>query len=127
MSGVFRSWRFIVLCALITIAGAILRIWASVGDLWLDEIWSLDLAARATSPLGIFTEIHHNNNHRLNTIFLYSLGQQPNWVIYRIPAVVAGVFSVLVAGHIGLRRGRIEAIVAMILTAFSYLLIHYSS
>jgi hypothetical protein len=124
---VFRSWTAIWFCVVIVAVAAVLRIWASLGDLWLDEIWSVAFAGRITSPLEVFTRIHRSNNNHLNTLLLYLLGDQPHWVIYRVPSVVAGIATVLVAGHIGLRRGRTEAVFAMLLTSFSYLLIHYSS
>src|SRR5262249_4135081 len=113
--------------ALLVAAAATLRGAASSGDLWLDEVWSVEVAQRLHSGLGVFTEIHQSNNNHLNTLFLYLLGKQSNLFVYRIPCVIAGVAAVLVAGHIGLRRGGVEAILAMVLTAFSYPLIHYSS
>jgi hypothetical protein len=103
------------------------------------------LASRLKSPLEVFTGIHQSNNNHLNTLLIYSLDGPANFVtdhiplilgittvpasfvIYRLPPVILGIATVLVAGHIGWRRGRIEAVLAIILTAFSYLLIHYSS
>src|SRR5262249_29810968 len=115
------------LCGLIVVAAAVMRVSASLGDLWLDEIWSVVIAGRLASPLEVFTNVHHSNNSHLNTLFLYFLGDQSNWFMYRIPSVIAGVATVLVAGHIGLRRSKTEAVVAMLLTAFSYMMIHFSS
>jgi hypothetical protein len=118
---------FIVLSGLIVVAAAALRFWACLGDLWLDEIWSLHAVEGLSSPLQVFTTIHHSNNNHLNTLLIYFLGVQTNWTIYRLPSVIAGVATVIVAGHIGYRRGRSEALLAMLLTAFSYVLIHFSS
>jgi hypothetical protein len=122
----YSPWHIAVAVVIVAIAAA-LRIGASFGDLWIDEIWSLAVALRLRSPLEIFTQIHNSNNNHLNTFFLYLLGDQRPWFVYRIPSILAGVGTVLVAGHIGLRRSRTEATLAMLLTGFSYLLVHYSS
>ncbi len=94
----------------ILVGAAVLRVLASGGDLWLDEIWSLTLAASVEQPLDILTEIHHDNNHPLNTLCLYLLGERENWVVYRVPALVAGVATVAVAGLIAMRRGGLAAV-----------------
>lgn len=104
-----------------------LRVAASRGALWLDEIWSLNWATRISSPVQILTTVQHDNNHFLNTLYLFLLGSGWPWFTYRLLSVAAGVATVLVAGWIGLRRGRLEQVVAMVLTASSYLLVHYSS
>jgi hypothetical protein len=114
--------------ALLLLAGAALvRLEASFDGFWFDEIWSLDLARAVPSPLAIFTDIHESNNNHLNTLFLFLLGAQSHWVVYRLPAVLAGIGTVWLAGRIGGRCGRLERLLAMLLTAASYLLIHYAS
>jgi hypothetical protein len=117
-----------LLAAAIVLAGAVVRVAASRGCLWLDEIWTLTrINESVSSAWDIFAGLHDSNNHHLNTLALYLLGKQQPWFVYRLPAVVAGIATILVAGHIGLRRGRLEALLAMLLTAGSYLLIYYSS
>lgn len=118
----FRS-----LALLIFILGVVLRILASINDFWLDEIWSLYLAKEVQSPLEIITKVRSSNNHILNTLFMYLVGDREYWLVYRLPALIAGAGAIIVAGLIGKRRGRLEALIAMFLTACSYLLIHYSS
>jgi hypothetical protein len=112
---------------MIVLIGLILRALAARGDLWFDEIWSLYLTKKATSLLGIFTEIHHDNNNYLNTFFLYILGPQTWLFAYRIPAVLFGAGTIALAWVIGHRRSILEGNTAAFLTASSYLLIHYSS
>ena len=58
---------------------------------------------------------------------LYLFGPSAHSITYRIPAVLAGVGTVVMAGWISSRRGRLEALSAMLLVAASYPLIHYSS
>ena len=119
---IFRS-----LALFIFIIGVILRTLASFNNFWLDEIWSLNLAKEVQSPLDIITKVYSSNNHILNTLFMYLIGDQGYWPVYRLPALIAGSGAIIVAGLIGKRRGRLEALIAMFLTACSYLLIHYSS
>jgi hypothetical protein len=132
MSALLSRWNRWISGTCLALAGLVvlavaLRLAASNTLLWLDEIWSLEFASQASSPLAILTQIKHDNNHFLNTFFLYLTGPERPWIIYRIPAVIAGVLSVIVAGRIGARRGRVEGMTAVALFTTSFLLIHYSS
>lgn len=113
--------------ALLLLASAAIRYLAGCDGLWLDEIWTLLLAQTVGSPVEILTGLHHENNHYLNTLCVWWLGPQTNWIVYRLPAMLAGAVAVGVAGLIGRRRSRPAALLAMLLTGSSYLLIHYSS
>jgi hypothetical protein len=114
-------------CIALLAAAALVRILGAQNDLWLDEIWSLDLASKVSSPLEVFTKLHHDNNHYLNTLCLYFFGQRGNWPGYRILSLVTGIGTVVLAGLIGRRRNGASAILAMLLTGFSYVLVLYSS
>jgi len=111
---------------ILSTAGAI-RCMAGLDGLWLDEIWSLRIASQVRSPRDILDQLHHENNHYLNTFWIWMIGPQSNWLLYRIPAMVAGVLATGFAGLIGFRRSPIAGALSMLLTASSYLLIHYSS
>jgi hypothetical protein len=119
------GWLAAAVCVLA--AGAALRIGAARGDLWLDEIWSLCLAQSVSSPLDILTRIHHDNNHYLNTLFMFALKPQRGWFWYRIPALLCGIGAIAVSWAIGFKRGAREAFFAALLTAGSCLAINYSS
>ena len=80
-----------------------------------------------SSPLEVFTSLHHDNNHYLYTWFLQILGTDQPWAVYRLPSVLAGIGAVFVAGLIGGRGGRAEATTGMLLVALSYLQIYYAS
>ena len=95
-------------------------------DLWLDEIWSIDVAAGLRSPLAALT-LHHEINHYLNTIWLYLVGPGRGSVVYHLVAFISGVASVATAGLIGLRRDRATALFMMLVFAMSYELVLYSS
>lgn len=119
--------RLLLLTALVAlIVGVALRCAAIFGDLWLDEIWSLRLARSAASPLLVFTGIHHDNNHYLNSLIVRALGEQEGWV-YRVPAALCGAMAVTAAGAAARRWGALEATLAVVLTGCSYLLIHFST
>ena len=92
-----RRW-FLVIAGLIFVVGAALRIVGLFGDFWLDEIWSWAFAMSIKSVKGIFFGIHHDNNHYLNTLWLYILGDQPNLFVYRMHSYVAGVATIVGSG-----------------------------
>jgi hypothetical protein len=104
-----------------------IRIAGAFSDLWLDEIWSLELVWHISSPWAVFTGIHHDNNQYLNSLFLYFLGQHGNWPGYRMLSLVAGTGTVILAWLIGRRRDVTSAFFAMMLVGFSYAMILYSS
>jgi hypothetical protein len=106
---------------------AVPRLAAARGDFWFDEIWSWSMTLNLGSWWSILTRIRHDNNHYLNTWIVYLIGPDSHWIAYRIPAVLAGVASVWLAGRIARRGGVADAWTAMILTGGSYLLILYSS
>ncbi len=119
--------RPLLAASLILLTAALVRALASTGELWLDEIWSLTLAARVSSPLDVLLAIHSDNDHPLNTLLLAWIGDTDVWVLYRVPALLAGVASVGLAGLIQRRNGDLEALFAMLLVGASALLIYYAS
>jgi hypothetical protein len=121
-----RRWICFAGCILIISAGAAFRILGAQNDLWLDEIWSLNLASLISKPLDIFTKIHHDNNNYLNTLWLHYVGAHRAALTYREPSIIAGIGTILLAGLIGRRRDRAAAFFAMTLTSVSYLLVLYS-
>lgn len=83
-----------VLILAATLLGLALRSAAADGDLGLDEVWSLRLVGRVQSLSEVFWGISHDNNHLLNSAWLYLLGQDaPVWA-YRLPAVAMGTLTV---------------------------------
>lgn len=108
--------------------GAALRVAGASGELWFDEIWTLQLVGeRAPTPLHVFWSVQHDNVHPLYGLYAALLPDHPNTLIYRLPAILCGIRTIIVAGLIGRRGGATEALIAMILVAFSYPLVHYGS
>lgn len=106
------------------IAGAsALMFLAARGDLWHDEIWSILFAESATTPLELFF-FNHDNNHLLNTLFLYLVGNQRHLIVYRLFSVLSGIGSLLLVGHIAQNLwGNLEKLLALVLCGFSFPLI----
>jgi hypothetical protein len=121
-----RSFYVVAVIVILVVAAAI-RICGAFNDLWLDEIWSIKIAGQVSSPLDVFTKLHQENNHWLNTLWLWFVGNRGNWPGYRIPSLVAGCGTVVLAGLIGRRRNLTSAFMAMFVLGFSYMLVLYSS
>jgi hypothetical protein len=119
-----EAWLAVAACI---VAGTVVRAIPCWNDFWLDEIWTWTDAQRLDSALGVFTQIHSSNNHHLNTLFFYWLGEQRVWALYRLPALVAGSGTLALAALLGARRGRLEAVLAAAICAASFPLIHFSS
>ena len=121
-----RAARIAILACIV--AGCGLRWVPLANDFWLDEIWTWEIATRLGSWLEIFTSVHHSNNHHLNTLVFYILGDSPHhWSVYRLPAFLAGSCSVGLGAAIAYYRGREEALLAALLLATNFALIHFSS
>ena len=118
------AWALI---GLITLAGLALRLAAARGDLWLDELWSLDLVSHITSPDQVFWAISHDNNHFLTSLWMYAVGQDASPRVYRAPAVALGTLSILAAARIGWRSNAASAVAAALLAACSYPFVDYGS
>ena len=99
-------------------------------ELWLDEVWTLYLTIRLDSPVEILTKFDAgitSNAGPLTELMYFLIGDRDESFVYRIVPLVCGVGVVMLAMQIAGRVGRLEAIVAGILTGGSYPLIHFSS
>lgn len=104
-----------------------LRLVAARGDLWLDEVWSLDLAATVHSALDVFDGLHHDNNHYLNTLWLWLAGPDAAVLVQRLPAILGGAWAVQLAWSFGERSDRFVAFGAALAVAVGYVAVHYGS
>jgi hypothetical protein len=108
--------------------GVGMRVFAAHNDLWFDEVWTLQLLReRVHSFADVFTNLKHSNNHHLCSLWMWLVGQNASALVYRLPSVLASIGTIVVTGLIGLRRSQLEACVAVILTSWSYLLIHFGT
>ena len=115
-----------VIAAAIVLGAAAVRVPGLFSDFWLDEIWSLDNALAAASWTDIF-RIRFDNNHHLNSLYLWLIGDGAPLPVYRLPAFAAGIASVVAARALAAREGRFPAIVTCVTFSLSYLLVYYSS
>jgi hypothetical protein len=110
-----RLWLFAVVAAVV--AGALARAACLSAEFWLDEIWSLEFARAAKTPFDVLFATKHDNNHHLNTLFLYFCPDGVWWGWYRLHSLLAGTASIAVAAKVARRWGRTEAVVAAWLVA----------
>ena len=124
-----RNIGLIVTIAAIVIAifGIVLRIPGLFSDFWLDEIYSYISIRPLNSPIEIFTRFLNDNNHYLNSLFMYCIDDTTNWPLYRIPSLIAGVLTLPLVWLCSRKAGSAVAGIATILVSASYLLINFSS
>lgn len=95
-------------------------------DFWLDEIWALQNVGSLSSALGVVTDIHHDSNHWLMSLWMYLVGPEAPFWLYRWPSLVAGLGTVLAAGWLARADGT-SRLLAMLLVAVSFPLGYYAS
>jgi hypothetical protein len=121
------SFLALLLLASLVVLAAIVRMIATRNDLWLDEIISLRIANAVKTPWQIFSVVHSDNNHYLNTLFLYYVKTQNYAPVYRYLSVLWGVLLVPAGYWLLVQRSRVEALILAGILASSYPLIHFSS
>ena len=119
-----HSW---IAIGALTALGLALRLFAAQGALWLDEAWSATTAHDVGTPLGVFLEINHDNNHHLNTLWLQMVGLDAPPMLQRALSILAGTVAIPVAALIAARQGKAAAVVAALLFAVSPLLVTYGA
>lgn len=111
----------------------LLRLAASLDDFYIDEIWSFFFARQMQSFSDVF-RLNHDNNHIINTLYLYLLGGEPytisgrpTFLPHRLLSIITGTASLWIIWKIALQKGRVEAFTAVFLAGLSFPLIVYSS
>jgi hypothetical protein len=120
-----RAW--LLGAGLVALAGVLARWRAAQGELWLDEIWSVHLAMEAETPLGVFTRLHHDNNHHLNTLWFMLLGDGHRSLLHRIPALLASLGAVALVARGPIPGGAAARPLAVVAFSWSWFLVHYGS
>lgn len=120
-----RLWH--LLLASILLFGIALRIRMSFDALQVDELWSLGLTMYVHRILDVFTAIHHDNNHYLNTLWLWFLGPGQPFVLYRIPSLVSGGLLLCILSIAAARVKPVFGIILAVILSFSPLLISLSA
>ena len=119
-----RWWSTAVL---VLVGSTLLRLPGLSTDLWLDELWSLENSLRADSWQQLIFHTRIDNNHHLNSLYLYLVGPQANPVIYRLLAFISGIATVATAWMVGARESRLTAAVTALLFGSSYMMAFYAT
>lgn len=125
MRGLDRHYRWAL--GGIVLLGLVLRILGAQGALWLDEAWSAVLAHDAGTPIGIFLNINHDNNHHLNSLWMQTMGFGAPPVLLRALSIATGTAAILIAGMIGARRALLLGLITATLFAVSPILVTLGS
>ena len=83
----------------ILIAAFLLRLPCLRGELWFDEIWSLNFARGAGSLAAVLFGVHHDNSHVLNTLWLYLVSGSRDFAVYRLFSFITGLLTVALLAH----------------------------
>jgi hypothetical protein len=111
----------------VALFGLLLRVAATGGELWLDEVWSLIKVSTLSNPVEIFTTVKHDNNHLLNSLWMWVSGPARSPRIYRAPSLL---FSALLLALLLRRSVKEEPRVSAIwltFVSFSYPIILYGT
>jgi hypothetical protein len=112
----------------VALAGISLRVLATGGELWLDEIWSLLKVHALSTPVEIVTKVKHDNNHLLNSLWMWLLGPVQSPQIYRAPSLIGSALLLMV---LALKKPANETsrlwTIWLTLVAFSYPLTLYGT
>lgn len=117
--------RWVIALILIVAAAALIRRPAARTQPWLDEIWSIGLARRATSATVVFHGLHDDNNNPLNTLYLRLVPADAPFAAYRLLSLGAGLLTVALLGWDPEDRGR--GLAAAALAAVSTHMVLYAT
>lgn len=118
-----RERAALVACVVLALALRLPALWEAP---WIDEVWSWGLARSLASWSDVFTP-RTSNNHVLVTLWMRVLGDRADFVLYRLPSLVAGVASAALAFRCARREGTLAATCAGALVAVSFLLSAFST
>jgi hypothetical protein len=111
-----------------TVLGLSLRILGARGDLWLDEVHTLQLVGKVHSAGQVIWGINHDNNHLLNSLYIYVVGVDRSPLVLRGLSILLGTLTVPMAGMVsGGARRPLNSALAMLVFAVDYPLVHYGS
>ncbi len=119
-----RVW---IAVAVLTVAGFLLRLAGARGDLWLDEIWSVNHVRNLANAGDILWRLPSTNNHLLNSLWLWIAGPNAPVVLIRLESIIVGTLTVPVAALLCGRSGPAAAITGAALAAGATIFVQYGS
>lgn len=108
--------------AAVAAVGIALRCLAARGELWLDEVWSLQSVREMRGLREVFTW-RIDNNHLLNSIYLWLAAPDSAWAARALALVSSAALLLFLAALA--RRGSREALISLFLISLSYPLTLY--
>ncbi|HLW89815.1 MAG TPA: glycosyltransferase family 39 protein [Roseiarcus sp.] len=123
-----RLDRLAALVGAIALAGLAIRLALARGPLWYDEIWSIDNLAPLTHFWQVFWGVSHDNNHFLNSLWLYLVTPLTrDDIALRAPSILMGAATILLMAKVARRHSAAAAVAAAVLTAVSYFFVNCST
>ena len=113
--------------ALAMLIGALLRVAGANDDLWFDEIWTLKLVSSAKSAGDILFHTPYDNNHFVNSLWMWGARPGAAPVVLRAFSVMLGVMTVPAAAMACRRHSEAAAMIAAFVFAIGYFFVHYGS
>lgn len=112
--------------AVITLGALAIRYYLSAGVLGNDEIWSLINLRPIHHFWGVLWGISHDNNHFLNSLWLYFVWPlSHNSSLLRSPSIIGGVAAIPLMAWLGAKSGPATALAAAALMALSFFQMTY--
>ena len=112
----------------ITLVGFLLRVLAARGELWLDEIWSLTLLEEISSWHDVFWKIPNVNNHMLNSLWLWLVGEDAHPIWQRFASILLGTGAIPAAALFARRHaGEAAGVATALIFACGHIFVHYGS
>lgn len=129
MSSAENRQVYLLIAAALVILGFFVRFNAALDGFWADEILSFHYAGSVDTPLSIFSGPSYDNNHPLNTLWMWIFQDQANWLIHRSLSILSGVamLGLLWFWRKDEEQFPVTALIAMALCAFNFLLVTYTS
>lgn len=116
-----------VVAIVAVLAGVAFRIAGAFGELWLDEVWSIEAARSLGSALGVFTSPRLDGHSSLYTALVFVLGPGLPAAAYRLFAVLCGIGSLPLVYLLSRGRPCEERLLGVSLFSLSYLIVLYGS
>lgn len=127
---VIRALTFrVFLLVAVVLTGMYLRASCASGELWFDEIWTLEKAQSVASPFSALF-IRHDNAHPLTSVWMALLPPDTRSFVYRLPALFFSFVLLVMILSRSARSSLYERAtygVWLLMCATSYLLVLYGS
>ncbi len=110
----------------VTVTGCFFLAAGIFNDFSLDEIWAYNIGREAPSMRGVLTQ-SKVEIHPLNIIYMYLMGDQMYWPLYRLEALAAGIGTLILVYLHARKLEFAEGFALAVFFSFSYLMILYGS